>query len=110
MGLLGATQAHMPTEDESAAVDAEALERAEREKVAQSRELLRTLSAQIELANTLDEMKALEKKIAGSVKAQMVKEDVITFRAKCQERRDALRVVADNHKLDAEIAASEKVN
>jgi hypothetical protein len=113
MGLLGGTQAKVATEDEAAAVDAEALERAERDRVAASAETLRRMSARIELAPTAEDLKAISKEITPRLKAAMTPADVAKLRAKYLERDTTLKTGVppkaepSNADLDAEIAAAE---
>jgi hypothetical protein len=112
LGLLGGTQAQTQTEDEAAEIDADALEREERERAASSRDLLRTMSAKIDLAATVADLKGIGKTITPKLKAQMSPADVATLRAKYLERETALKTgipttPAENAALDAEIAAKE---
>ena len=53
LGLLGGTQAHIATSDETASVDSEQIAAQDREREAESAELLRQLSAKIALALTM---------------------------------------------------------
>lgn len=111
MGLLGGTQARIESEEETAAKDAEAIANQERERVAKSADLLRTMSAKIDLAPTVAELKKVGKEITAPLKAQMTTADVAALRAKYLERETAIKAqVADNNKLDAEIAAGEKAH
>lgn len=111
MGLLGGTQARIASEDETAEVDADALEREEREKAAQSKDLLRTMAAKVDLAVTVAELKAVGKEITPKLKAQMLPGDVAALRQKYLERETAIKTqAAENARIDAEIAASEKAH
>jgi hypothetical protein len=95
VGLLGGTtQARMETEDEAAQKDAEALAKAEQERLAVSREQLRTMSARIDLAADLDALKGIGKTITPKFKAQMTPADVQALRDKYHERESALKGVA----------------
>lgn len=114
IGLLGGTQAHIATEDESSAIDVEALERQDRDRVSASADTLRKMSARIDLAPTSDDLKAIGKEITPKLKAAMVPADVVRLRAKYAERDAAIKsgVVAvksepTDAELDAEIAAKE---
>ena len=113
MSLLGGTQAKVQTEDEAAAVDAEALERAEKDRIVASAETLRRMSARIDLAPTPDDLKTIGKEITPKLKASMVPADVVRLRAKYLERDQTLKTgVAPakeptNAELDAEIAAKD---
>lgn len=91
VGLLGGTQAHMATEDEAALVDAEALERAEQDRQVVSRDHLRTISARIDLADSVDTLKTVGKTITPKLKAQMTPNDVQALRAKYLEREAVLK-------------------
>jgi hypothetical protein len=94
VGLLGGTQARMATEDEAALVDAEALEKAEQERVSGSREHLRTVSAHIDLAASVEELKAVGKTITPKLKALMTPNDVQALRTKYLEREAVLKGAA----------------
>lgn len=110
MGLLGGTQARIATEDEAAAKDADALEQAERAKAVESANHLRELSARIDLAVTLDALKAVGKQITPKLKAQMLPADVVALRAKYGQRESSIKAggtPSENAALDAEIAARE---
>jgi hypothetical protein len=108
VALLGGTQARIVTEDEAAAVDADALERDEREKAAKSRDVLRTMSAKIDLTATAVDLKAVGKEITPKLKATMLPGDVAALRTKYLEREAAIKSgSADNARIDAEIAARE---
>lgn len=104
LGLLGSTQARIASEDETAATDAEALEKAEREKAEHSRDLLRTMSAKIDLAPTLADLKDVGKTITAKLKAEMLPDHVKALRDKYAERESAIKAQkAENAKLDSEL-------
>lgn len=111
MGLLGGTQARIATEDEAALVDADALEQAERAKAVESANHLREMSARIDLATTLADLKAVGKQITPKLKAQMFPADVGALRAKYAARETAIKAGGtpepDNAALDAELVAQE---
>jgi hypothetical protein len=109
VGLLSGAQARIATEDEAAAVDADALEREDRERAAKSAESLRTMSAQIDLAPTVAELKNIGKAITPKLKATMLPAHVAALRAKYLERETALKTGTENAQLDAAIAAAEGV-
>ena len=90
LGLLGATQAHITTDDEAAAVDSEALAEQERKRNAESSELLEEYSAKVSLCKTPEELKALGKQITPQLKARMLPQDVAALREKYQEREGVL--------------------
>jgi hypothetical protein len=111
VALLGGTQAQIASEDDTAALDAEALAKAEQERAIASRETLRKMSGAIDLAETLADLKTVGKAITPKLKAAMLTHDVESLRAKYLERETAIKTqVAENNKLDAQIAAGEKVN
>lgn len=91
VGLLGDTQAQMQTGDESAAVDAEALARQDREREERSAAHLRNISARIDLAATHADLKAIGKEITPQLKAQMLPADVASLRDKYIDRERSLQ-------------------
>lgn len=96
LGLLGERQATMPSGDESAAIDAERLAMAEADRALYSSERLRELSARIDLATTLADLKAVGKEITPQTKAQMLPGDVAALREKYQLRESQLSKNAVN--------------
>ena len=90
LGLLGATQAQMTTTDEAAGIDAEQLEREDRDRQAESTKLLRQFKAKIDLCATLADLKALGKTITPQIKAQMLTADVASLREKYGEAEERL--------------------
>lgn len=90
LGLLGGTQAHINTSDETAAQDAEAIAEQEREREAKSGEMLEEFTAKIMLCKTADDLKAIGKQITPQLKAQMLPADVTKLREKYQEKDGAL--------------------
>lgn len=90
LGLLGATQAQIESTDETAAADAERMISEEKERAAQSANLLREFSAKVALANDSAGLKAVGKTITPQVKAQMTPADVATLREAYQRREDEL--------------------
>ena len=90
LGLLGGTQAHIQTSDESAAQDAEKLAEDDRNRESQSVELLRQLSARIILCNNYAELKKLGGEITPQLKAQMLPAHVTELREKYHERETQL--------------------
>jgi hypothetical protein len=91
LGLLGAKQAKIETEEETATKDAEALADEDRKKQARSVELLRDFSARIDLAKSPEELAPIGKTITPEIKAQMTTQDVSLLREKYQEREKALK-------------------
>ena len=96
LGLLGGTQAHMATEDETASIDAESLAKAEREREQKSADLMADFEAHIKLAKTPEDLKAVGKTITPEVKKKMLAAHVAAIREQYQDRESALsgRVVA----------------
>ena len=91
LGLLGETQAKIEGEDEAAAKDAEALGNQDRARTAESANLLRELSAKIDLAADAKALKDVGKEITPAVKARMLPSDVAALREKYQDREQALK-------------------
>jgi hypothetical protein len=107
MPLLGGTQARIATDEETTAQDVEAIARDEQERAAASKDVLRTMSAKIDLAPTVADLKAIGKAITPKLKATMLPADVESLRAKYLERETELKTKAENAKLDAELVAAE---
>jgi|GEM_PF-1695284 len=84
--LLGGRQAKLPTGDETAAQDAEAISKQEAELAARSVEHLREFSAKIDLAKSAEDLKKVGAAITVQVKAEMTPADVATLREKYQQR------------------------
>jgi hypothetical protein len=76
LGLLGGTQAQVQSDDDAAAMDSEALARADRDRLANSRHTRRQFEARFELAKTHDALKAIGKEITPAVKKPMLPDDV----------------------------------
>jgi hypothetical protein len=108
MGLLGGTQARIATEDEAALVDADALEQAERARSTDSANHLREMSARIDLAATLNELKAVGKQITPRLKAQMLPADVVALRGKYAQREAAIKGAAPSAPVDEAARAAAK--
>lgn len=90
LGLLGTTQAHAATSDETAAQDAEQLAAEEQARAEQSAKLLRELSAKIQLAQDAKALAEIGKTITPAIKAQMLPADVATLRESYQAREREL--------------------
>lgn len=90
LGLLGGTQAHMDTPDETAVRDAEAIAAQDRAREENSAALLERLSARISLCETEKALKELAKEITPQLKAQMLPQDVTKLREKYQDKESAL--------------------
>jgi len=90
LGLLGGTQAHVDTTDETAAKDAEAIADQDRQRESDSMLLFEELCAKIMLCATADDLKALGKTITPQLKAKMLPAHVMQMREKYQEKDTAL--------------------
>lgn len=90
LGLLGGTQAHIDTADETAVRDAEAIAEQDRQREAGSAALLEELTAKLMLCKSGDDLKAVAKLITPQLKAQMLPADVSKLREKYQEKETAL--------------------
>lgn len=90
LGLLGSTQAHIDTADETAVKDAEEIAEQDRQREADSHLLMEELTAKIALCKTADDLKALGKTITPAVKAKMLPAHVAAVREKYQEKESAL--------------------
>lgn len=101
LGLLGATQAHINTSDETAVQDAEAIAEQDRQREAGSAAMLEELSAKIMLCKSTDDLKAVGKQITPQLKAQMLPPDVSKLREKYQEKEAALSGVARRDPAEA---------
>ena len=91
MGLLGDTQAQLQTEDAAAAVDADALAAADKERETGSAALLLQFSSKIGLAADAKSLKAVGGEITKELKAKMMPQDVATLRERYQEREQMLK-------------------
>lgn len=81
LGLLGKTQAQIPTEDESVATDVENLRRAEQDKAVKSDELRRKYLARFELARGKPEkIEAIVKELTPALKKQIRNVDLQAIR------------------------------
>lgn len=91
LGLLGNTQAAMMTHDEAAAVDAEAMAAEDERRAENSAKTLRQFSAELELAQDQDAIKAIAKRITPQLKASMLTADVAELRNRYQAREAELQ-------------------
>jgi hypothetical protein len=78
--LLGHEQAHIPTTDETASKDAEAISEQERERQQVAQAMFKDFQARVTLCKNLAELKALGNELSPKVKAQMEPDDVKTLR------------------------------
>lgn len=91
MGLLGETQAQVQTEDAAAAIDADGLAVADKERESTSAALLLQFSSKIGLSTDAKSLKAVGGEITKELKAKMLPQDVATLRERYQEREAALK-------------------
>jgi hypothetical protein len=92
LALLGGSQAQIPTNDETAAQDAERITENEKSRIEQSARLLAEYQAKITLCDSPDALKAIGKDITPQLKSQMIPADVADLRSAYQEReRDIQR-------------------
>ena len=81
LGLLGAKQAQIQSEDEAAAQDAEALANQERDRLQVSRELAERLAAKFNLCESVVEAEALSRTITPGLKKEMTSDDLANVRS-----------------------------
>ena len=94
LGLLGATQASIETQDETASKDAEALAAQDKEREAASVGMLRDFKARIDLTKDGAGLKAIGKEITPQVKTKMLPAHVAELREHYQSREEQLKVAA----------------
>lgn len=89
--LLGGTQAHVATSDETASKDAEQVADAERARAEMSAKLLKEFQAKIALAGSEGHptLKEIGKQITTQIKAQMLPNDVASLR-ECYQDAEAV--------------------
>lgn len=90
LGLLGDTQAQVPTGDETANLDAETMAVQEIERLRVSAQHYKDFVAQITLAKTMADLKSLGKEITPALKSQMTPEDLANLREQYLEREKEL--------------------
>lgn len=88
--LLGGTQAKIEADDNTAAVDAEALTEQDAEKEKESAEILKRYSGKILSCTNKDELKDIEKEITPELKKKMTTNHVSELREKYLEARTIL--------------------
>lgn len=91
MGLLGDTQAQLPSEEDTGAQDAEAMASAERDKANASAELARRYIARFELAENRAELTAISKELSPAVKKSFTTVDLAKVRAAYAAREQQLK-------------------
>lgn len=90
LGLLGATQAQLETMEQAAVKDAEALADEEARRTKHSADLLKEWTANVNLAKSQKDLKAVGKLITPELKAQMLTADVAALREAYQVREKEL--------------------
>jgi hypothetical protein len=81
LGLLGAKQAQVQSEEEAAAQDAEALANQERDRVRISREVAERLMAKFKLCETFAEAESLSRTITPGLKKELTPDDLANVRS-----------------------------
>lgn len=90
LGLLGRTQAAIPTDDDTAAQDAVAFADAEAAKTKASGEKREEFSARFKLAKTKTELDAVSKELTAAIKKTMTTQDVAALREDYRNREQQL--------------------
>lgn len=80
LGLLGKTQAKLAGDEETAAIDADALLKQEQAKIRESADLLREFRAKLDLCKTKKDAEEIGKQIDSAVKAKMLPNDLNALR------------------------------
>jgi hypothetical protein len=91
LGLLGTKQAPVPSDDEVAMRDAEALERQEEERSHRSAELAADYAARIAAANTPEDLRHVGQQLTPGVKARFVPQDLERVRDLYGKRQAGLK-------------------
>lgn len=107
LGLLGGTQGQTDTMDEAAVKDAEAFDRAERERLQSSAALREKYEARFKLADTEEQIAAIAKELTPAVKKALHPEDLTTIRGAWQDatarvKGGGVRLVGDADPRDGE--------
>ncbi len=100
IGLLGSRQATVPSDDEVALRDAEALERREEDRVRRSADLANEYAVRITAAETAGELRQVGERLTPEVKTQLVLKDLERVRVLYAKRLAAFKAqpagVGDN--------------
>ncbi len=100
LGLLGSKQAAVPSDDEVALQDAEALERREQVRARRSAEVATEYAARIAAAETAGELRQVGERLTPEAKGQLVPKDLERVRALYAKRLAAFKAqpagVSDN--------------
>ncbi len=91
LGLLGTKQAAIPSDDEVALRDAEALERREEERVRRSTQLAAEYAERIAAAETAGELRQVGERLTPEVKGRLVLKDLERVRALYGKRLAGLK-------------------
>jgi energy-coupling factor transporter ATP-binding protein EcfA2 len=96
LGLLGATQAALPTEEEVGIQDAEALARQEREQTQRSAELAGQFTTRMTQASTVADLQRVGAELTPAVKQRFVAKDLERVRTTYSQRLAKLRPSQDS--------------
>jgi hypothetical protein len=96
LGLLGKTQAALPTDEEVGIQDAEALARQEREQAQRSAELASRFATRLTHAASVGDLQQIGGELTAAVKAQLAAFDLACVRKIYGERLAALKTPATN--------------
>src|SRR5262249_33175210 len=94
LGLLGPTQAALPTDDEVGIQDAEALARQEAEHAQRSAELAAEYTTRFTLAGTVAELQRVGGELTPAVKATFVGKDLARVRSAYGQRLPKLKAAS----------------
>src|SRR5580704_4763674 len=101
LGLLGTTQATLPTDDEVGQQDAEALARQEAERRQRSAEMAEQYTARFTLADAVAALEQVGKELTPAVKQQLSAKDLARVRKAYAARLATLRPAPDDKQLRA---------
>lgn len=90
LGLLGSVQAQMPTTDETAATDAEALAEQDQARAQESKSTYDAFAARIILSKSVEELKSIGGELTPRIKSKMGPDDVAMLREKYLEKEREL--------------------
>jgi hypothetical protein len=105
LGLIGGEQAHIASEDEAAAQDADALMREDRDKAKKSADTLRKFKGHLDTADSEAQVKAIGDEITPGLKRGMVTEHVNELRQHYLDALDRVRGHSTNGKSRQEETA-----
>jgi hypothetical protein len=94
LGLLGPTQAALPSDDEVAIQDGEALAREEAEQAQHSAELAAEYTSRFALAQTVSELQRVGNELTAAVKATLASKDLTRVRTAYSQRLANLKAAS----------------